>query len=139
MARRIRERPLAALWLAVALTMLGRLLDLRWHLSHDEFEGTSEQLQAHWLVWLGVLTILGVTTVAVREHVGGTGFQVALVSAAFYVPVATWHFIAHANQSDPELAHALIALAYIGIVVGVVIATLDARRRRAGPATGLRA
>lgn len=138
MAQRIRERPLAALWLAVALTVAGRLLDLQWHLTHDEFEGTSEQLQAHWLVWLGVLTILGVTTVAVREKVGGRGFRVALLSAAFYVPVATWHFIEHANRSDPELAHVLIAIAYIGIVVGVVLATLDARRRRRTPATNLR-
>lgn len=138
MAQRIRERPSAALWLAVALTVAGRLLDLQWHLTHDEFEGTSEQLQAHWLVWLGVLTILGVTTVAVREKVGGRGFRVALLSAAFYVPVATWHFIEHANRSDPELAHVLIAIAYIGIVVGVVLATLDARRRRRTPATNLR-
>lgn len=132
MARCVRERPLAALWVAVVVTILGRLLDLRWHVTHDEFEGTSQQLEAHWLIWLGILMVLAVTAVAVRDGSGGFGFRLSLLSAAFYVPVATWHFIEHANRADPELAHVLLAIAYLGMLAGALIATIEARR---SPAT----
>ena len=128
MVRRVRDHPLAALWIAVAVTVLGRLLDLQWHATHDEFEGASQQLQAHWLIWLGVLMVLAVTAVAVREHIGGKGIRITLLGAVLYVPVAIWHFAEHANGSDPELAHVLIAIAYIGMLAGAVIAALEARR-----------
>ena len=128
MAQRIRERPLEALWIAVAVMLLGRLLDLRWHLTHDEFEGTSQQFEAHWLVWLGVLAVLAVSAVGVRAGIGGLGFRLALASSVGYVPVSVWHFIEHANGADPELAHVLLAITNLGMVIGAAIVTLAARR-----------
>lgn len=122
---------MVALWVAVVVTILGRLLDLRWHAAHDEFEGTSQQLEAHWLIWLGVLMVLAATVVAVRNGIGGAGLRLTLFSAALYVPVATWHFVEHANGADPELAHVLLAITHVGILAGAVIAVLEARRRAA--------
>lgn len=135
MAERIRAHPLGALWIAVVVMVLGRLLDLRWHATHDEFEGTTEQLQAHWLVWLGVILVLLVATVAIREGSGGVGFRLTLASAGLYVPVAIWHFIEHANGSDPESAHVLLAITNLGIVVGAAAGFFEARQP---PAAGSR-
>jgi hypothetical protein len=75
--------------------------------------------------------VLAVTAIAVRDHIGGKGFRITLLSAALYVPVATWHFVEHANGTDPELAHVLLTIAYIGMLAGAVIAALEARRRAA--------
>ncbi len=119
------------MWIAVAVMLLGRALDLQWHATHDEFEGASEQLQAHWLLWLGVLFVLAVAAVGVREGIGGIGFRLTLLSAAVYVPVATWHFIEHANGTDPELAHVLLAITTLGVVAGVIVASVEAARRPA--------
>jgi hypothetical protein len=136
---------LRALWIAVGVQLAGRLLDLRWHLTHDEFEGTTQQLEAHWLVWLGVLATIAVAAVVSAGSecpAGRSGYLVTLFSGCLYVPVAVWHFIEHANGADPELAHVLLAVAGIGMVVGAILATMIVwrGRRRAtgtpGPATG---
>ena len=134
----ITSRPLRALWIALSLQLIGRLLDLRWHLTHDEFEGTSQQLEAHWLLWLGVVATIGAAAVAAsapERPAGWSGYVVTLLSGALYVPISVWHFIEHANDADPELAHVLLAVAQIGMVTGVIVATVIARRER-GPAAG---
>jgi hypothetical protein len=109
--------------------IVGRLVDLQWHLTHDEFEGTTQQFRAHTVVWIGVLLVLAVTTIAVRLGIRGTGYLVALAGAVVYVPVAVWHFIEHANGNDPEVAHVLIAAADVAIIAGAVIAAIATRRR----------
>ena len=43
---------LQLLWATLIVQVAGRLIDARWHATHDEFEGASQQLQAHWLIWL---------------------------------------------------------------------------------------
>jgi hypothetical protein len=124
---------LRALWIAVGVQLAGRLLDLRWHLANDEFEGTSQQLEAHWLLWLGVLATIAVAAVAIaakQQPAGQFGYQVTLLSGLLYVPVSIWHFIEHANNADPELAHVLLGLTQIGMVVGAIVATVIARRGR---------
>jgi hypothetical protein len=130
---------LRALWIAVGVQLAGRLLDLRWHLANDEFEGTSQQLEAHWLLWIGVLATIAVAGVAVgapERPAGRVGYLLTLLSGLVYAPVAIWHFIEHANHADPELAHVLLGLTQIGMVAGAIIATMIARRGRrpvAGP------
>jgi hypothetical protein len=47
--------------------------------------------------------------------------------------VAVWHFVEHANHSDPELAHVVIAISQISVLVGAIAATLAAWR---GPPRG---
>jgi hypothetical protein len=136
-SRFIREKPLTALWIAVGVVILGRLVDLQWHLSHDEFEGTSQQFRAHTVVWIGVLSVLAVTVIAIRAGVRNPGFTLALAGTALYVPVAVWHFIEHANGNDPEVAHVLLAIADVAIIAGAIVASLAQRRRAPVEAAGL--
>jgi hypothetical protein len=133
-----RNESLRALGVVIALQVAGRLLDLRWHATHTEFEGLAEQMEAHWLIWLGVVATV---VVAVKAVIGGqrprglAGYSLILASAALYVPVAVWHFIAHANRTDPELAHVLLAIGQVGMLAGALAVFLAASRRPA-PAKG---
>jgi hypothetical protein len=136
----ITSHPLRALWIAVALQLLGRLLDLRWHVANDEFEGTAQQFEAHWLLWIGVAATIAVAYAVLRDGESESarrGLILTVVSGALYVAVAIWHFAEHANGADPELAHVLLGLTQLGMVVGAGLATLAARGiglRRSGPA-----
>lgn len=121
------------LWLAVGVLLAGRIRDSVWHATHDEFEGTSQQLEAHWLAWLGVILVLAVvakgTTADARLP---RGYVAVATGAALYVIVAIWHFIEHANGDDPEVAHVLLGVSQIAIFVGATLATFDARGERGG-------
>jgi hypothetical protein len=48
-----------ALLIGFGAQVAGRLVDLQWHLTHEEFEGAGEQVQAHWLIWLATVFLLG--------------------------------------------------------------------------------
>jgi hypothetical protein len=48
----------AALWIGFGASIAGRLLDLQWHVTHDEFETAGDQVRAHWLAWLGAVVLL---------------------------------------------------------------------------------
>lgn len=127
-----RQR-LRLLWYAVAVQVAGRLLDFRWHATHDEFEGTSQQFEAHWLLWLGVLATLGVTVAASRRHEvpqpERLGYLAILAFGLPYVGFAVWHFIEHANGNDPGLAHVLLGITQVGMLLAAVATTVQARRR----------
>jgi hypothetical protein len=125
----IQRKPLTALWIALAVQIVGRLIDLQWHLSHDEFEGVSQQFRAHTVVWIGVLMGLGVSTILVSQQGRrNLGYVAVMTGALLYIPVATWHFIEHANGNDPDTAHVLIALAEAIMILGALAATAIARR-----------
>lgn len=126
----LTARPLLWLWGAVAVQLAGRVLDARWHAAHDEFEGASEQLAAHWLAWLGVLATLAVawTLARARPTRDNRGYLLTAIGAGAYVPVAVWHFIEHAGGSDPAVAHVLIGLTQATMFVGVIAATVIAQR-----------
>jgi uncharacterized membrane protein len=116
------------LWGAIVVQLLGRLLDLRWHLANEEFEGVSEQFEAHWLLWAGVLMTIVVVFVAARRPgpspLERRGYLFTLVSGIAYAGVAIWHFVEHANGQDPELAHVFLALTQIAMILGAVLATV---------------
>jgi hypothetical protein len=46
-----------------ALQAAGQLIDLRWPATHPGLERATDQLQAHWLIWLGALLTLAAATV----------------------------------------------------------------------------
>ena len=118
MIERIRRLRLTVVAGAVVLTA-GRLLDLRWHATHDEFETGTDQLQAHWLAWLGALILLVAATLGVRRPAyRSPGFVVLLASAATYAAVAVWHFWLHQQLRDPDLPHVVLALSQLGLYVG---------------------
>jgi hypothetical protein len=122
------------LWAAVAVQLLGRALDLRWHLENDEFEGVSQQFEAHWLLWLGVLATLVVAYAGARRldlpSLERRGYAFVLGSGLAYTAVAVWHFIEHANHQDPEVAHVLLGVTQVAMLIGAVIASLGARSRQ---------
>jgi hypothetical protein len=118
---RIRRLRVTVL-VGVGLLTAGRLLDLRWHATHDEFETGIDQLEAHWLAWLAAVVLLAAGAVAVRSATyRSPGFVVVFGSASLYVVVATWHFWLHQQLRDPDLPHVLLALSQLGLYVGALM------------------
>ena len=137
----VARRYILWLWVAIVVQLLGRGLDGWWHATHDEFEGASQQFEAHWLLWLGVLFTLGLVIAAfVRLPASerNVGWTIVLLGLALYIPVSVWHFIEHASENDPELAHVLLAIGQLVMIGGAVTAALLARRAppRPEPAPG---
>jgi hypothetical protein len=127
-------RQLEALWVAILVQVLGRIGDGIWHFNHDDFEGPANQLEAHFVLWVGVGMTLAAAGWALRTDRAAerrTGYLVTFVTALLYVPVAVWHFIGHANGDELDLAHYLLAITQIAMIVGVVMATAASRRRPA--------
>lgn len=119
-----------ALWAGVALQLAGQAIDINWHSTHEEFETAPDQLQAHWLLWLGTALTLAAALVAARRTAPkrNPGLDTTLAAGTVYVLVSIWHFVAHASGSDPELAHVLLVVTKLGILGGVLWATLLWRR-----------
>jgi hypothetical protein len=117
----------------VTAFVAGIALDLRWHATHDEFEGASEQLEAHWLLWLGLVVVL-VAMLLARQALGAyewnAGLTVVLVAALAEIAVHAWHFVAHANEVDPEVAHTLLTVGNVLVISGAIFAFVLAWRRR---------
>jgi hypothetical protein len=134
-----RTRLLQLIAVALVVQIAGRLLDGRWHATHDEFEGASQQFEAHWLIWLGVLATLAICVVALRRldraDRGLLGYRVTFFFGLGYAVVAVWHFIEHANHNDPEVAHVLLALGQAGMLIGIVLVLVLSRRTQ-GPSGG---
>jgi hypothetical protein len=122
---------LLALWLGVVVMLAGEVVDLRWHLTHDEFETAGDQLRAHWLTWLGAVVALAAAVVAAWGGAETYGYRLVAGFGFAYAGLGTWHFVEHVNHSDPAVAHVLIAIAKAGVAGGGVIAAVEARRGRA--------
>ena len=124
------RRALGWLWGAIGVQIAGRMLDARWHATHDEFEGASEQLTAHWLLWLGVLATIVVAAVALRDRgrtAGRSGYLLTLGAGVLYAIVGVWHFVEHANGSDADLAHVFLVIGQVGMLIGAILATFGVR------------
>ena len=130
-------RLFAAVWVGVALQVIGQAIDFRWHATHPEFETARDQLQAHWLLWIGSLVTLVAAWLAVRAVRGARreGLLLTVWASLGYVAFSIWHFLEHARGADPDLPHVLLGVAKVGILVGVIWATVQWRRSRqvAGP------
>jgi hypothetical protein len=116
----------------VALS-LGEAIDLRWHLTHDEFETAGQQVRAHWLNWLAALGVLAVAVAALRRGVKDIGYRLVAVTAVVYAGLSVWHFAAHANGSDPPTAHVLIAIDKVVLFTGAVLVVAALLRRTPDP------
>jgi hypothetical protein len=107
----------AALVGAVLMTA-GRAVDLRWHATHDEFETGADQVQAHWLAWLGALILLAVGFAGMRRLYRSPGYVILATSGVLYAGVAVWHFILHNQLRDPLPPHVLLAVSQLGLYIG---------------------
>ncbi len=128
------RRVLRAMWIGVAVQVIGGAVDLHWHATHHEFERASQQVQAHWLAWLGVGIVLVAAASALTRLTAGErrgGYQAVLIGCLLFAAVSVWHFIEHANGADPQVAHVFLYLSYFGIIAAVAWLTLTARRSAA--------
>lgn len=99
----------------------GRLVDLQWHLTHDEFEGATEQFQAHWLIWLSTVFVLGVAITAARTAGRpNRGYSLVVVANLAYAVVAVVHFLQHLDRLEVDWAHLLLAITSVAAAVGVL-------------------
>lgn len=128
------RRSLRFLWGAFVVQIAGRLLDLRWHATHDEFETGRDQLQAHWLVWIGTILVLIVGVRALRGGVTGaerSGYLAVVVANALYVPIAVAHFIQHMNHEEVDWAHAGLGITNVAAAFAVLYVTYASLRGEA--------
>lgn len=126
-------RYLRALWIGALVFVAGIVLDQRWHATHDEFEGTSQQFDAHWLLWIGFLVVLVAVVLAfvrLSPDERHPGFTLVLAASAGYLPVTVWHFVAHANEVDPAVAHVLLGLGDAAIIAGAAWTLVASLRGR---------
>ena len=112
----------------------GRLVDLRWHATHEEFEGGAEQLQAHWLIWIATLFVIVVAAGATRHEVARatkSAYLVVLGANLAYAVVAVIHFFQHLNHLEVDWTHLLLAVTNVAGAVGVIwaiVAYIGAKR-----------
>lgn len=112
----------------------GRLVDLQWHLTHEEFEGAAEQFRAHWLIWLSTIFIVGVAAAALRTAASPgqrRGYLLVVAANVAYGVVAVIHFFQHLDKQEVNWAHLMLAITSIVAAAGVlwVIATRVLSRR----------
>jgi cytochrome bd-type quinol oxidase subunit 2 len=130
-----RRRLVAGLWAGIAVSVAGRLLDLRWHATHQEFETGADQLQAHWLAWLGALLLLLVAAGAWRSRarLRNRAITLTLAGAVGYGLVAGWHFWEHTRHQEATLTHLLLVVTLLAMLGGAVAALLLARTKTPTP------
>lgn len=127
------QRLLRLLWGAFAVQVAGRLLDFWWHATHEEFETGRDQLQAHWLVWIGTVLVLMVGGRALRTGVRRperVGYLTVVVANALYVPISGVHLIQHMNHQEVDWAHAGLGITNVVAAIGVLYVSYVSTRRR---------
>jgi hypothetical protein len=120
------------LWAGAALALVGLAYDLRWHAAHDQFETAADQVEAHWLSWAGLAVVLVVSTTALVGLPAGRRPPVLVFVAAAAgarAVVTVWHFLEHLNERDPALPHILLGVSEAAVLVGIVLVSVQARRR----------
>jgi hypothetical protein len=125
-SRRPTGRLFIGAWAGILMLMAGQVVDLRWHAANSRrFERASDQLGAHWLIWLGVLVLLVVAVVGARRVLSRwyLGFRLLLLAVACHLLVDGWHFWEHYNLHDPVVPHVLLAILKGVMLAAVVSAT----------------
>jgi lipopolysaccharide export LptBFGC system permease protein LptF len=131
------QRPaqlLTALGIGVLVQLIGRGIDFRWHATHDEFETAADQLQAHWVLWVGALITLAVSSAALRRGRARSerlGYVLVLAGSIGYLAAALWHFLEHLAENESTPAHVAVAATWGVLLVGVVVTAVMWRRAQA--------
>lgn len=119
------------LWAGGVLAIAGLAYDLRWHAAHEHFETAADQVEAHWLSWLGLALVLVVSATALVRLPSAAvpwGLVLTAGAASLRALVTVWHFWEHLNERDPELPHVLLAVSEVAVLVGIAIVTVQVRR-----------
>lgn len=129
------SRPGTILLAGIVVFIAGRIMDAVWHATHKEFETAIQQVQAHAVVWAGVLILLFASGRALRLGIRNPGYAAVLAAGVFYAGVAGWHFWEHSQLRDPDLPHVLLLIANIAIFAGATwVWWWSWSKRRAKPA-----
>ena len=132
MRRAERWTTLQFLWVAFAVQVAGRLLDFWWHATHEGFETGRDQVQAHWLVWLGtvlVLLVSGRALMAGVEDPVRVGYLVVVAANAAYIPIAVAHYLQHLDHREVDWAHAGLGITNLIAAIGVLYVAYASRRQ----------
>jgi hypothetical protein len=103
--------------------LLGRLVDVQWHLTHSGFESGGQQVQAHWLMWVATLFLIVVAALALRQEMPRNervGYIVVLVSNVAFIGVGVIHFFQHLDHREVDWSHFLLAVTNIVAAIGVI-------------------
>jgi hypothetical protein len=115
-----------ALWAAFVAQVAGRLLDFQWHRTHSEFETGRDQIQAHWLLWMGTVLVLVVAAGGLRSappRAERRGYLTVVTANVLFGAVSVIHYIQHLNRQEVDWAHISLGVTNIGSVVGVLMVT----------------
>ena len=115
-----------AVWLGLAVQILGKVVDAWWHSTHPGFEDVGELLRAHSVIYLGILWTLVASTRALIETsnlagLGNRGFFVTLIGSVGQLAGSAWDFWAHSIRAETSTAHMLNALGLIVVLLGAVV------------------
>jgi hypothetical protein len=87
------RRLLVGAWTGIAMMLAGRVVDLRWHAANGRrFERAADQVEAHWLIWLGVLVLLIVAVIGARRVPSRwyVGFRLLLLAVVCHALIDGW-------------------------------------------------
>ncbi|MDQ4023985.1 MAG: hypothetical protein M3217_00620, partial [Actinomycetota bacterium] len=111
----------AVVSVATPVAIVGQVVDLQWHATHPEFETAADQLEAHWLVWIGQAALLALAVAGLRIS---SDYRPLVGAGVFLAIITVVHFVAHAMESDPEVIHVFLAAAKAATLAGVVWVTV---------------
>jgi hypothetical protein len=117
------------MWIGVAVQVVGQIVDSRWHAAHPGIESAAEMVEAHWVIWLGVAIAWTAALLTLLPKRGHRGALVIGIVGLAYALGAAWDLVEHARGSDSAAAHVLLASSQVAILFGVILATVDPRRR----------
>lgn len=128
------KRLVWTLWAGVLIQLVGRAIDGRWHAMHEHFETAGDQVEAHLILWIGVLVTLLVSALTAKRLPVElrSGWPIVLVGSGLYVVAAAWHFWEHSRGVDPLAPHIALGVVWATLLGGALMVTLWWRRQARG-------
>lgn len=125
------QRLLTAAWGAVAVVAVGVVADVRWHAAHGSADGIDDLVAGHGLIWIGVLVTVAIAAIGARRRssVWYSGWGLLLAGAIGYAASEGLHVWSHGTGHARVLTHVLMQLSKVGVVAGVISATVATKQR----------
>jgi protein-S-isoprenylcysteine O-methyltransferase Ste14 len=137
---RMQRRALSSAAVGLGLVVAGVGWDTVWHSRHEDGDvgGATELLQAHWLMFLGVLVIALSTLVAVVRAAPRPPVPTLVTFAGSMLAIVGfgWDSVRHAQGTESVPGHVLIYVGLVVVAAGLVMAAVTGRRMRDSSAAG---
>lgn len=120
------------MWAGFGLAVLGVVVDARWHEANpDALEAGWALLEAHGVLYAGMLVILAGAVLAARDATGRwspTGaYGFALAGALAQVVGRGWDAAAHSLGGEAAIAHAVSRTGLLVLLAALAVASWQAR------------